>query len=191
MPNTSTGNNTADNHNDNKNPKWWNPTWTLVMISVFVIAVIALFIATRYYVGHPNDTPAFVSGIIGLLTLYAIIVQVAINRHQWKAMRDQWRVMDKQAATMDKQTEIALRQLESADRPWLDINITVASPLTHPHGAPFLNFKIIPMNIGQSVAVNVVSLSNLIATRIYPGPEIATQQAKVAKWIGKYHEYKY
>ena len=88
MPDKENRTKHADDNHKNQNPKWWNPIWTILLVVIFFAIAISLFIATRYYVGHPNDTPAFVAGIIGLLTLYAIIVQVAINRHQCQAMQD-------------------------------------------------------------------------------------------------------
>ena len=67
----------------------WNPKrWLAIGIPTFLLATAALFIATRYWVGHPNDTPAFVSGVIGMITLGAILLQILVNRRQWEAMRD-------------------------------------------------------------------------------------------------------
>ena len=75
--------------NSQKNPKWWHPGWWLGLgVPLFIIAVIGLFIACRYYVGHPNDTPAFVAGVIGLLTLAAIISQAVIYKRQSDLMRE-------------------------------------------------------------------------------------------------------
>ena len=54
---------------------------------MFVVAVVGLFVACRYYVGHPNDTPAFVAGVIGLLTLAAIVAQAVIYKRQSDLMR--------------------------------------------------------------------------------------------------------
>jgi membrane protein YdbS with pleckstrin-like domain len=88
MPDTTSSQPENGKNSADQNPKWWNPTWTVTLSVVFAVYVVALFIACRYWVGHPNDTPAFVSGVIGLLTLYAIIVQLVINRHQWRTMRE-------------------------------------------------------------------------------------------------------
>lgn len=72
----------------NQYPKGWNPRkWTVAGIFLFIFAVGGLYVATRYYVGHPNDTPAFVAGVIGLVTLYAIVVQIFVSRMQWQVMQ--------------------------------------------------------------------------------------------------------
>lgn len=100
MSRTSLREHDQEAENASQNLQWWKTRWTVLLILFFLTSVASLFIATRYYVGHPNDTPAFVSGLIGLLTLYAIIVQVAVNRHQWKAMNDALQLTDRQLKMM-------------------------------------------------------------------------------------------
>lgn len=76
---------------------------------------VALFVATRSYVGHPNDTPAFVSGVLAMLTLGAILVQVFINRKQWESMSEQRDVMQSQLEVMKQQAAVLNPRLRVAD----------------------------------------------------------------------------
>ena len=82
MPTTGQGNSTQYH-------LAWNPRlWLWIGVPLFLIATFALFIATKFWVGHPNDTPAFVSGVIGMITLGAIMLQILVSRRQWEVMQE-------------------------------------------------------------------------------------------------------
>src|SRR5881394_1763354 len=103
----------GNGNNHNQNPKWWNPRWTLgIGIPVFIAAVVGLFIACRFYVGHPNDTPAFVAGVIGLLTLAAIVAQAVIYKKQSDLMREG---LDKTQRLVDQNDRLITTVSEQSD----------------------------------------------------------------------------
>lgn len=98
----------SDNHT-----KWWSPRWTLgIGIPAFIFAVAGLFIACRYYVGHPNDTPAFVAGVIGLLTLAAIVAQAVIYKRQSDLMLQGLGKTNRLIAQNERIIEAATKQSE-------------------------------------------------------------------------------
>lgn len=80
-PDTPEETDPRDSNNDQQYPKWWNPRWWIGLgIFWFAVFVAALFIACRYWLGYPYDTPAFVAGVVGLLTLAAIVMQIFVSR---------------------------------------------------------------------------------------------------------------
>ncbi len=73
-----------------KPSKRWNPRWLLAFIVVLTGALtLTLFIVARFYIKQPpEDTKAFIPGMLGILTLVVIAVQVWINQRQWVVTRD-------------------------------------------------------------------------------------------------------
>lgn len=109
--------------NDDQNPKWWDKPgyWLGIGIPLFIIAVVSLFLACRYYVGHPNDTPAFVAGVIGLLTLYAIVGQALIYKKQSDLMQGALKRTDNLISQNTSLITAARRQARATEK-GLDLN---------------------------------------------------------------------
>jgi hypothetical protein len=83
-------------------------------------------------------------------TIYAVI-----SLGMWCEMRK---------TTKAEEGQLAL--LRDADRPWIDVNILVASPLTDDGKTVQIQFDIIPTNIGRSPTQNVYVDPQLVPARM-------------------------
>ncbi|HSB12956.1 MAG TPA: hypothetical protein VLE22_00775, partial [Bryobacteraceae bacterium] len=63
--------------------------------------------------------------------------------------------MVRQANTTDQQLSLMRMQFESADRPWLVIDASVATPLTIDDAAAHVGFDFLVTNTGRSPAQNI------------------------------------
>ena len=72
-------------------------------------------------------------------TIYALIASL-----QWREMRKTTKASEDQLALM-----------RDADRPWIDIDIFITSPLTYNGNAVGAAFTFVPTNIGRSPAQNI------------------------------------
>jgi hypothetical protein len=79
------------------------------------------------------------------------------------------------AATQSANT--ASRQLEMADRPWVTIDIMIASPLTYEKDRVTMTFDFIPKNIGHSPAQNVLIVPELLP--VFMGDDLRDMQKRI------------
>jgi hypothetical protein len=173
-PEATQGTNAANKYNYQQHPKWWHPRLVAGIGSfVFVAAVVALFIACRYWLGYPYDTPAFVAGAVGLLTLYAIVAQAIIYSRQAEIMQGQAKAMHEQRDIMEQQLNHAEKVFDLVERPVIVPvravagNIRDTSPM-HP--------QITIANKGRTGAVDIVIYMGIIKGKgnvfwDYPGEE--------------------
>lgn len=78
--------------------------------------------------------------------IYAAITAIyaAIAVFQWREMR---------RATKASEAQLAL--MRDADRPWIDIDISITSPLTYDGKSVRAEFTFVPTDVGQSPAQNI------------------------------------
>lgn len=96
IPDTPKQADSSRNEQDAKNPQWRNPKWWFWSGVMFVLFLtVILFIVCRYYIGWPQDTPSFITGFLGILTLAVIAFQAFIYWEQRNLMQNQWRAMQR------------------------------------------------------------------------------------------------
>ena len=161
-----------------KRSKRWNPRWLLAFIVVLTGALtLTLFIVARFYIKQPpEDTKAFIPGMLGILTLVVIAVQVWINQRQWVVMRDGLektqnlinqnerfiKASQRQARAAEKALRLAeytlaemkhSRELEYAAMLFI-ADVYLSDPLENEEGEP-QRIKASYVNVGKTPATNV------------------------------------
>lgn len=95
-----------------------------------------------------------ITASVSFMIFIAMLVQIEITKLQWKAMQEGLDETRKMAGEMSEQRKIALRQLETTDRPWLKVQIQFTSPLAFTEEGASVSVRFTIINVGHSVAVN-------------------------------------
>jgi hypothetical protein len=75
-----------------------------------------------------------------------------------------WHANKKSADAAKSAADTAAKQLELTSRPWVDIDVSITSPVTYDSNGMHVSFTFAPKNIGQSPAQDVS-----IAPKLVPG----------------------
>ena len=76
-------------------------------------------------------------------------------KSQLNIAQQQARAAQTTAEAARKQALTAQKQFESADRPWIGIEVSVSDPLTYDGRAAHIGFNFIPKNVGRSPAQSI------------------------------------
>ena len=91
---------------------------------------------------------------------------------------------NKQAAALGDQLSIMQRQLESADRPWIDVKVSLTTPLTHDDSGYHVGVRHTYRNVGKSPAQNIWLSTKLLASVLLMGvPEGRATPKEIQKQL--------
>jgi hypothetical protein len=92
-----------------------------------------------------------VLAVIGIIAIFVYIGQLRSMNRNLAEVQKQTPEIQKQAVAAQKQIDL----LRDADRPWIDISVTVSSVLTYDNSGVHVGFSFMPKNIGKSPAQNI------------------------------------
>ena len=92
--------------------------------------------------------------------------------------------VQRQANAAEKQVGIMREQLETADRPWLAVDVSIASPLTYtPQDGVRITLNIVTKNVGKSPAQNISMEPKLVSAGM--GTDVRAKQNELCENIAK------
>jgi hypothetical protein len=81
--------------------------------------------------------------------------QLAIAQEQAAAAQLAAQTAIRQSVINANEVAIMRKQFENADRPWIDVDVSISSPLIYDSGEVRVEFTFVPKNIGRSPAQNI------------------------------------
>jgi hypothetical protein len=90
--------------------------------------------ANPLFVSSAPDFWSKLAGVAAAIGVFVLIFYTVYTRNQWLVLE---------------------KQFETMDRPWIDIDIAIISPLTYANGVN-IAFTFVPKNVGRSPAQNIL-----------------------------------
>lgn len=121
----------------------------------------------------------FVTALATVVIAILTGIYVHYSRAQWKVMRDQLPELHTSAEAAESAANTAAAQLEFAERPWIDANISLSGPLSWNVNGGNITLKIIFRNTGHSPSLSTtISPLTLIG---HKGNDAASYREQVCR----------